>query len=223
MRLRRYHSGNEIAGFPKGWNAQTDGSIRPYAPFGFVGVEIVSPVLKGEKGLTEVVAVVDWLNSVGAKVDEHCGLHVHVGASHLSPEQVQALVNEFRCYERVLYALCGEQALSRYTNSYCKNSSMWHSNPMVDRYQSLNLTNLTGKGTVEFRLGAGTLDVEQILSLVIAYLSLVAKVSKSPRRFAPRPMNLGEFISNVVSKFSPMDLGGDYGKFEELVSQSMMF
>lgn len=111
----QYHSGNEIAGFPKGWNAQTDGSIRPYAPFGFVGVEIVSPVLKGKKGLTEVVAVVDWLNSVGAKV------------------------------------------------------------------------------------------------------------SKSPRRFAPRPMNLGEFISNVVSKFSPMDLGGDYGKFEELVSQSMMF
>lgn len=219
----RYHSGSQINGFPAGWTAQEDGSIRGFGPTGYVAVEIVSPVLRGEDGLTQVVAVIDWLNSVNGFVNSNCGLHVHVGAAHLTPEQVQVLMNEFQCYERVLFALNGQKAQSRWTNRYCKNSSEWL-NPMSDRYQSLNLTNLYGsKRTVEFRLGAGTLDVEAILALVIAYTGLVAKVTNSPRQHRPRPMNLGEFINNVVSRFSMIDLGGDYSKFEELVSESGMF
>jgi hypothetical protein len=220
----RYHSGSQISGFPHGWTAQEDGSIRDRGPVGYVAVEIVSPVLSGEQGLTEIVAVVDWLNSVEAKVTAHCGLHVHVGAAHLSTSEIVTLINEFRCYERVLFALNGSKAQDRYTNRYCKNSAMWAGNPQTDRYQSLNLTNLmSSKKTVEFRLGAGTLDVEAILALVIAFTGLVAKVTISPRQHQPRPMNLGEFIRNVVSRFSMIDLGGDYSKFAELVSESGMF
>lgn len=219
-----YHSGSQIAGFPAGWNAQRDGSIAGACPQGYVAVEIVSPVLSGEEGLTQIVAVVDWLNSVEAKVTAHCGLHVHVGAAHLSTSEIVILINEFKCYERVLFALNGSKAMDRFTNRYCKNSSMWASNPQADRYQSLNLTNLaTRKKTVEFRLGAGTLDVEQILAQVIAYTGLVAKVTQSPRQHRPRPMNLGEFLRNVVSRFSMVDMAGDYSKFEELVSESGMF
>lgn len=221
-----YHSGSQINGFPAGWTAQEDGSIRGMGPVGYVAVEIVSPVLKGEDGLTQIVAVVDWLNSVNGFVNNNCGLHVHVGASHLTPEQVQVLVNEFKCYERVLFALNGSKAQNRFSNWYCKPSHMWHQNISAHdkRYASLNLTNLqNSKKTVEFRLGAGTLDVEAILALVIAYTGLVAKVTQSPRQHRPRSMNLGEFITNVISKFAMIDLAGDYSKFEELVSESSMF
>lgn len=220
----RYHSGNQINGFPAGWTAQEDGSIRGFGPTGYVAVEIVSPVLRGEEGLTQIVAVVDWLTSVNAYVNNNCGLHVHVGASHLTPDQVYKLADEFRCYEKVLFALNGSKAQFRWNNSYCKNSEAWGDNPLSDRYQSLNFTNLfKSKKTVEFRLGAGTLDVETILALVIAYTGLVAKVTQSPRQHRPRQMNLGEFIRNVVSRFAMIDLAGDYSKFEELVNESRMF
>src|SRR3954470_7213352 len=72
-----YHAGLPIPGFPSGWNAQNDGSIRPTIP-GYVGVEIVSPILRGADGLAQIADVVARLNAMGGRVNRSCGFHVHV-------------------------------------------------------------------------------------------------------------------------------------------------
>src|SRR5437764_919765 len=62
-----YHNGVQIAGLPAGWNAQRDSSIQ--AQRGFVGVEVVSPVLKGVDGTRQIKLVCEWLKQIGAKVN----------------------------------------------------------------------------------------------------------------------------------------------------------
>ena len=47
------------------------------------GHELVSPILVGREGLEEVRKVMDVLDSIGAKVDKSCGLHVHHGVQNL--------------------------------------------------------------------------------------------------------------------------------------------
>src|SRR5262245_13438734 len=68
-----YHAGRQIEDLPTGWNAQHDGSIRTRR--GYVGVEVVSPVLSGPDGVRQVKFVCEWLASIGAKVNQSTGLH----------------------------------------------------------------------------------------------------------------------------------------------------
>jgi len=60
-----------------GWVVTTDSSIR-----GGYGFEVKSPrrpALSGEEGLEQGEKVCEALNSIGAKVNRSCGLHIHVG------------------------------------------------------------------------------------------------------------------------------------------------
>lgn len=178
----KYHQGQQIPGYPTGWNAQKDGSLGDSVYFGgaeYIGVEVVSPVLKGERGLLEVWAVISDLSNLGCVVKSTCGLHIHVGAKNLILDnKIGQLVSEFRQFEKVFFALNGDLAGTRYNNHYCKNSSMWTS-PETDRYQSLNLKNLdSNKKTVEFRLFAGTMNPEIIVTAVYMAVSMVSKVSQ---------------------------------------------
>ena len=59
------------------WKAEHDGSIQP--PAGFVRSEYVSPVLKGVAGLRNLLNVVEKLTESGHRVNQSCGVHVHIG------------------------------------------------------------------------------------------------------------------------------------------------
>ncbi len=50
-----------------------DGSVRN-------GLEVVSPILGGAAGEKEVLKVCKEIEKLGGKVDETCGLHIHLGA-----------------------------------------------------------------------------------------------------------------------------------------------
>src|SRR4051812_34973032 len=80
-----YHYGTQVAALPLGWNAQRDGSLRSVGR-GRVGVEIVSPILKGADGIQQVKKVCQWLRSIGATVRKECGFHVHVGFDRTNTE-----------------------------------------------------------------------------------------------------------------------------------------
>src|SRR4051812_4348780 len=67
IRVGNYHNGTQVDALPIGWNAQRDGSLRYVGP-NKVGVEIVSPVLKGADGVAQVKLVCQWLQSIGATV-----------------------------------------------------------------------------------------------------------------------------------------------------------
>ena len=78
IRIGGYHNGIQVPGFPEGWTAESDSSIRPAA--GMVAVEVVSPVLKGPDGLKQVMEVCDKLKSWARRVLLGLqGCHVHVG------------------------------------------------------------------------------------------------------------------------------------------------
>src|SRR5262245_33404466 len=77
VRVGGYHYGTQVPQLPEGWKAERDGSIR--CPAGHEACEIVSPVLKGDDGIRQVVQVLAWLKSAGAQVNRSTGFHVHVG------------------------------------------------------------------------------------------------------------------------------------------------
>lgn len=69
--------GAATPGLPEGWGAKSDGSIR--SSRGRVGVEFVSPVLSGADGLRQIKRVCEKFREWDVKVNDSCGLHVHVG------------------------------------------------------------------------------------------------------------------------------------------------
>ena len=81
IRIGGYHHGIQLpAPFPQGWTAERDASIQATRP-GHVGVEIVSPVLKGAEGIAQVKAVAKLLRDMGGAVNSSTGCHVHIGAA----------------------------------------------------------------------------------------------------------------------------------------------
>lgn len=71
---------NEISKYYDNFRSVHDGSIKNFA----LTTEIVSPVLRGQDGLKDLFSVVDILKKHKFKVNETCGLHVHLGADDLS-------------------------------------------------------------------------------------------------------------------------------------------
>lgn len=191
----RYHNGLQIDWAPEGWNSQSDASISHVvigntavgiAPDGFKAVEIVSPVLMGEEGLTQVFYMLEEIKALGGIVTEKCGLHVHVGANHLSMTQVLEVRQAFIAYEKAFYGLSGKLAPWRYSNHYSKSSK---ETSLTERFQGLNLKNYldpsplrarTDARTVEFRVWAGTLSIEEVITAVYMAVSLVSKVTNNP-------------------------------------------
>lgn len=177
-----YHRGVQIKGAPDGWKAESDASVGPYAPRGFVGLEIVSPVLQGEDGLGEVVGFFDFLKEIGAVVSERTGMHVHVDGTTLTPAQVSQVQEAFRYYEAAFYGLNGPHYSERLGNLYCAPSEHWTG---TGRYCSLNIQNyLVGrKKTLECRVWRATLEAEVAVAAVVMLTSLVAKVKTGAHTF----------------------------------------
>jgi hypothetical protein len=195
-----YHNGRQIDSLPVGWNAQHDSSI--HVARGHVGVEVVSPVLKGADGIRQIKFVCEWLRRVGAKVNRSTGLHVHVGFDRQNREQLAKVVTVVANFEKAIYASTGTK--SREQGSFCRSiqQSHAHRNGRVDsvgRYHVLNI--VTGKPTVEFRAFAGTLCFAKIVSHVRTCLGLVEKTLKVKR--------LPKWTAKTPVETSPIHRGGE--------------
>lgn len=180
-----YHNGIQIRWAPDGWNAQNDGSVAAEVPSGYRPVEVVSPKLMGEDGLVEVYYMIETIQELGGIITDRCGMHVHVDATQLTPEQVESIKAAFIRYEKAFFGLSGQDCYRRWHNDYCKPSPSWNGS----RYQSLNLTNYysptaraarEGKKTIEFRTWAATLDVATVVSAVYMAVALVVNTVNRP-------------------------------------------
>lgn len=214
LQIGAYHVGTEIQGFPAGWKAMNDGSIRPTIA-GHVGCEIVSPVLRGAAGLLQVAEVVRKLNAMGGRVNASCGFHVHVGFPTRCLPKLGHLVylvanlegglfamtgtknrerNQFcgsikRAYHRTLnYEACGrEGTVGAALQHYTDAATQQVVRPTASgRYHTLNLDNLLRgtKPTVEFRVFQGTLNLHKIVAFVRVCLGIVQKASVTRGRRA---------------------------------------
>ena len=166
-------------------------------------VEFVSPICKYED-IETVQELVRKLRAGGARVNNSCGIHVHVDASSHTPQTLRNIVNIMASKEDLLYKTLQVQVDREY---YCKKADtrfleefnhkrprtmedvekMWyngmgsrHNHYDNSRYHALNLHSVFSKGTIEFRMFNSTLHAGEVkayiqLCLAISHQALVQR------------------------------------------------
>ena len=198
IRVGCYHHGIQIPGLPDGWTAEEDGTIGRRS--GYTAVEIVSPILRGEDGLRQLIEVCQKLRSWGWVMRQTCGCHIHVGtrvmgadALNRSPEFLRKVAALVMRNETGLFASTGTK--TREHNSSFSSSARWELasvinrlTPEIARYdtsrgRTLNLTPLsTNKQTIEFRVFQAGIKITKIATYVQMCLGLGVKAYSMKRR-----------------------------------------
>ncbi len=144
------------------WKLVTDSSLRGNNTF-----ELVSPILQGEDGLKELQKVCWVLEYCNVKVNDSCGLHIHIDAADFTIETWRNLATTYCSLEPVIDAFMPS---TRRNNTYCKRLSSIPLNSIReaqtiqdlrrvfrnDRYYKLNIEAYACHRTVEFRQHSGT-------------------------------------------------------------------
>tara|TARA_Y100000004_G_C8954040_1_gene429943 strand:- start:3103 stop:4017 length:915 start_codon:yes stop_codon:yes gene_type:complete len=208
-----YHCGEPVYEAPRfngrRWLVEHDSSISSRS-YNRQGAEFVSPVLVGNEGVENVLGFAEWLRSVGARVNNSCGVHIHIGIDSVlgrnasSATMVAFLTKVAHLSYRWQDALYCQTGTRRDRNHYCQrinDSSGWvmsvqseqakpmndkcrHDTPLrqLPRYAPVNLQNMNGKGTIEFRAFAGTLNKNKLLHHLWSVFSIVHNAKRNLRQ-----------------------------------------
>ncbi|WP_289074463.1 amidoligase family protein [uncultured Bacteroides sp.] len=144
------------------WKLVTDSSLTGNNTF-----ELVSPVLVGEAGLKELEKVCWVLEYCDVKVNDSCGLHIHMDAADFDLQTWKNLALSYKHLERVIDSFMPQ---SRRQNYYCKGLSSISTADIQaaqnindlraafgnNRYRKVNLEAYARHRTVEFRQHSGT-------------------------------------------------------------------
>jgi len=164
-----------------GWKVVTDASVGGRA--NLRGIEVVSPILRGEEGFDHLRKICLILTEINAKITKTCGLHVHVDAREDSVEFFKNLVRLYASAEPVIDSFMAPSRRGS-TNTYCQpvriNHAMMDQATTIDdvayassqqpgrhnyraasRSRKLNLQPYWQHGTVEFRQHQGTIDAQK--------------------------------------------------------------
>lgn len=177
-------------------------------------VEFVSPICQYED-IETIQELVRKLRAGGARVNDSCGIHVHVDASTHTPQTLRNIVNIMASKEDLLYKTLQVQ-VSR--EQYCQKADtrfldeLNHKRPRTmdeveemwyngrdgrynhydnSRYHALNLHSVFSKGTIEFRMFNSTLhagEVKAYIQLCLA-ISHQALVQRGASRIKTQPEN----------------------------------
>lgn len=182
------------------WKVVSDSSIHCEARGGReatrnYSVEVVSPICKYED-IERVQEIVRSLRHAGAKVNESCGIHVHVDASKHTPQTLRNIVNIMASKEDLLYKALNVQIDREY---YCQKADLrfldevnhirpksmqelerlWYNGSSRrdvhydrTRYHALNLHSVFSKGTIEFRMFNSTLHAGEVKSYIQLCLAI---------------------------------------------------
>ena len=160
------------------WKLVTDSSLCGNNTF-----ELVSPILHGEQGLEELEKVCWVLDLCNAKVNDTCGLHVHMDAAEFD---LSTWKNLILTYKRLEGVIDNFMPSSRRNNHYCKGLSTiaetaikgarnigdlraaFHHN----RYHKVNLEAYARHRTVEFRQHGGSTNFTKMS----AWIHFLAKM-----------------------------------------------
>jgi hypothetical protein len=165
------------------WKIVSDGSLSGLQTF-----ELVSPILKGEAGLAELIKVCSVLNKCGAKVNQTCGTHVHINASNFTLDHWKRIYINYTRLEKVIDGFM-PASRRKDTNRYCKgfaNVTNFENriknaqdlrqieNLLLNsRYWKVNPQSYNRHKTCEFRQHAGTTDFVKISSWIRFLSNLV--------------------------------------------------
>jgi hypothetical protein len=114
------------------WKIVTDGSLYP--PAGYTGLELVSPPMN-EEGFGQIEKVCRVIEeSFNATVNKSCGLHVHIGARHMSVNAMRRLAMLYAENEDIIDNLL-PASRRRNNNTYCRSLKL---NVNLDRLLAAN-------------------------------------------------------------------------------------
>lgn len=172
------------------WKLVTDSSLQGDNTF-----ELVSPILIGEAGLKELEKVCWVLDLCGAKVNDSCGLHVHLDAERFNMNTWRNLALTYKHLESVIDAFMPG---TRRNNRYCKSLSCVSDEEIKsartiddlrdvfnhDRYHKVNFEAYSRHKTVEFRQHSGTTNFTKMENWVRFLNGLItfAKQDSLPSR-----------------------------------------
>ncbi len=196
------------------WQAMRDSSIRAIGDY---QVEVVTPILT-RADMENFQAVIRAVKGAGAKVDDSCGIHVHIDGAPFNPASLLNLVKIVWAGDALIHYALNIHA-SRAAR-FCKKinpelitrlkanpdtrqslASAWYGTASTataeathyesSRYQGLNLHSWFFRGTVEFRWFEATLHAGKIrayVELALALGNTALKESASSRRVFSKQM-----------------------------------
>lgn len=193
----------------QGWKLVHDGSIVCSEAFPNCSrFELVSPILRGEAGLTECSLVIECLQGIAVSVNKSMGFHVHISVEGMGTSSLKKICQNFVKYEDVIDTFMppSRRTGSAESNQYCKSnkeavgdtttkSNLERNQTLVacgttselcsimnptGRYYKFNLQNLaTGRQpTVEFRQHSGTSNFKKISAWVRLCMAIVTNSAR---------------------------------------------
>lgn len=169
------------------WKIVTDASVSPRGTGRGTGLELVSPILKGEEGLADLAKALDALHQAGAKVNTTCGLHVHVDTAGMNGMQRKNFFNSYTRNQGVMDRLVSKSR--RNNTAYCRpyndhnidgfGSAIESGNVGTNRYYTVNIVSYSKYGTIEFRQHQGTLSGKKAVAWVKMLLALATTAQAS--------------------------------------------
>ena len=185
------------------WKVVRDSSVQGYAG----SCEVVSPVLTGNDGLTEIRTVAGILRTAGAKVNKTCGMHIHIGVDNaLTVEQQARVIVMHQMWQPAFDALLTEQRIYDRDPDYptrhhyakkrtrteafaladdWRNAGDRHSRRSVashnDRYHACNVNAFYKYGTFEIRSHQGSTNGKNAsawIALNTGFMQWAASISE---------------------------------------------
>ena len=187
-------------GYDSTWFIHGDGSLH-CSDYGFSDTELNSPPLQHPSGLDDLAKACDVIQELDWEVNRTCGLHLHIGASRITPAQYIRLIHFYYHYEAAIDKMMPEGRRGN-NNSYChglqnesfarvvenflypspeywQRDTLWDHMPR-ERYSKLGITSAYhDHTTIEFRHHEGTVDYED-MHYWMRFITAIVDKSKSP-------------------------------------------
>lgn len=161
------------------WKIISDGSLTGTQSF-----ELVSPILHGEEGLKDLEKVCWVLELCDVKVNNSCGLHIHMDAAGFTLQTWKNLALSYKRLEKVIDAFMPS---SRRNNRFCQGFANITETQIKsagtitdlrrafgnDRYRKVNLEAYARHRTVEFRQHSGTTNFTKMSAWIYFLAKLI--------------------------------------------------
>lgn len=172
-------------GHGSSWMIKRDGSLS------HLGYEIVSPPMKGRKGMEQLRKVCEALKAVGARPTTRCGLHVHHDVQDLSLAQFKNVVLLWCGYQGQIDTLIQRRRRSNRRHEYASALSRSEINSIIQmrsldripgfsRYRGLNVMSYPSYGTIEIRQHQSTIKYTEIAQWVRLGQAVIRKAKNMP-------------------------------------------
>lgn len=185
------------------WKIVTDASVTGTGTGRGNGLELVSPILKGEEGLIELAKALDALRNAGAKVNTTCGLHVHIDTLGMNGMQRKNFFNSYVRNQDIMDRLVSSSRRNnrRYTSRYSTSQADNYANAIEQgndggsRFFTLNICSFQKYGTLEFRQHQGTLNGKKAVAWVKMLLAVAETASNSQSEGYSVYSTVAEFLT----------------------------